>query len=125
MSGSDLRISNDRPSTTSGDVTTDWLVQEWSLAVPDQADARPGHARRPAAADDHPRARRLDEIAQVDLRPRRALRPDRHLRVTYDLPDGGARSSSPIRVGRAYLSFYAFAHGDDQATVRIVRARRL
>jgi hypothetical protein len=25
----------------------------------------------------------------------------------------------PIRVGRAYISFYAFAHGDDRATLTI------
>ena len=41
------------------------------------------------------------------------------VRITYDLPDGGPRSESLIRVGRAYVSFYVFAHGDDQATVRI------
>jgi hypothetical protein len=41
------------------------------------------------------------------------------VRITYDLPDGGPRSESLVRVGRAFISFFAFAHGDDQATVRI------
>jgi hypothetical protein len=116
---SDLAISNDRPSTTSGNVTTDWLIQEWSLAVPDQAEhvrVMRGDRRLPTTI----RERDGYDIVQVDLRPDVRFGQTADLRVTYDLPDGGARSSSPIRVGRAYLSFYAFAHGDDQATVRIV-----
>jgi hypothetical protein len=59
-----------------------------------------------------------DEV-RIDLRPDLASGQATNLRVTYDLPDGGARSESPVRVGQAYLSFYVFAHGDDQATVRI------
>jgi hypothetical protein len=41
-------------------------------------------------------------------------------RLQFDLPDGGARSKSSIRVGRAFAGFYGYAFGQDSADVRIV-----
>jgi hypothetical protein len=41
-------------------------------------------------------------------------------RLQFDLPDGGARSDSSIRVGRAFAGFYGYAFGEDSADVRIV-----
>jgi hypothetical protein len=41
-------------------------------------------------------------------------------RLQFDLPDGGARSKSSIRVGRAFAGFYGYAFGEDLANVRIV-----
>ena len=41
-------------------------------------------------------------------------------RVDYRLPDGGARSKSAIRVGRAFAGFYGYAFGEEAANVRIV-----
>jgi hypothetical protein len=40
--------------------------------------------------------------------------------IDYDLPDGGARSESHVRVGAAFATFVAYAFGDDRATVRVV-----
>lgn len=115
----DLRIENHKPSTTSGNVITSWIVRKWSIAVPDEA-------RNVRATRDGRRlpttVRERDGYDQVvfDLRPGVRYRQAADVRISYDLPDGGARSASRIRVGRAYLSFYAFAHGDDRSTVRIV-----
>ena len=114
----DIRIAYDRPSTISGGEVIGYVLTEWGMAVPDEATnvvATRGGARQRVTV------RERDGYDEVRI----ALRPDlpsgqtASLRVTYDLPDGGARSESPIRVGRAYVSFYVFAHGDDQATVRI------
>jgi hypothetical protein len=114
----DLRIRNDRPSTTSGGVTTDWVIQEWAVAVPDDATSvrvtRAGK-RLPTTI----RERDGYDHVTFDLQPDVPYGQTAAVRMTYDLPDGGPRSESLIRVGRAYVSFYAFAHGDDQATVRI------
>jgi hypothetical protein len=41
-------------------------------------------------------------------------------RLTYQLPDSGARSSSGLRVGQAYTGFYGFAYGEEEADVAIV-----
>jgi hypothetical protein len=41
-------------------------------------------------------------------------------RLDYQLPDGGARSKSTIRVGRAFAGFYGYAYGEEAASVRIV-----
>lgn len=41
-------------------------------------------------------------------------------RLDYQLPDGGARSKSSIRVGRAFAGFYGYAYGEEAASVRIV-----
>ncbi len=114
----ELRIRNDRPRTTVGGVSTDWVVQRWAIAVPDQAThvkvTRSG-ARLPTSV------RERDGFDQVvfDLRPDLPFGKTATVHISYDLPDGGARSASPIRVGRAYISFYAFAHGDDRATLTI------
>lgn len=114
----ELRIHNDRPRTTVGGVSTDWVVQRWAIAVPDQAThvkVTRGGARLPTTI------REQDGFDQVafDLRPDLPFSKTATVRISYDLPDGGARSASPIRVGRAYISFYAFAHGDDRATLTI------
>ena len=72
----DLRIRNDRPSTTSGGVTTDWLVQEWAIAVPDEAvDVRVTRAgkRQPTTI----RERDGYDHVTFDAAAGRALRPDR------------------------------------------------
>jgi hypothetical protein len=41
-------------------------------------------------------------------------------RLQFELPDGGARSDSSIRVGRAFAGFYGYAFGEESADVRIV-----
>jgi hypothetical protein len=114
----DLRIRNARPSTTRAGVTTDWIIKEWAIAIPDEAT----HVRVTRGGAPQPTTvRERDGYDQVtfDLRPDVAFGKTAAVRITYDLPDGGARSNSPIRIGRAYISFYAFAHGDDHATLRI------
>ncbi|MFI5292310.1 MAG: hypothetical protein ACHQ02_05555 [Candidatus Limnocylindrales bacterium] len=113
-----LRIRNDRPRTTVGGVSTDWVVQRWAIAVPDQA-THVKVTRDGARLSTTIRERDgFDQVA-FDLRPDLPFGKTATVRISYDLPDGGARSASPIRVGRAYISFYAFAHGDDRATLTI------
>ena len=115
----ELRIKNVQPDTISGGQTTVWSVVEWQMAVPDEAT----HVRVTRGGERLPTTilerNGFDEI-RFDIRPRVPYGRTATVHITYDLPDGGARSSSPIRVGRAYVSFYAFAHGDDQATMRVV-----
>jgi hypothetical protein len=41
-------------------------------------------------------------------------------RLQFELPDGGARSDSSIRVGRAFAGFYGYAFGEEASNVRIV-----
>ena len=80
--------------------------------------ARQGHARRGRLPTTIRERDGFDQVA-FDLRPDLPFGKTATVRISYDLPDGGARSASPIRVGRAYISFYAFAHGDDRATLTI------
>jgi hypothetical protein len=44
----------------------------------------------------------------------------RHIFVTYQLPSGAPRSSSSVRVNRAFASFCVAGMGDDGGTVRVV-----
>ncbi|HEY2916474.1 MAG TPA: hypothetical protein VGI98_04585 [Candidatus Limnocylindrales bacterium] len=44
----------------------------------------------------------------------------RHIRVTYQIPTGTPRSSSPFRVNPAYASFCVIAMGDDGGSARVV-----
>ena len=115
----DLRITNRQPDTIEGGVTTRWSVDRWQIYVPDEATnvrVTQGGTRQRTTI------RERDGYDEVDfrLRPRVPYGTTAAVRITYDLPDGGARSESPIRVGRAFVSFYALAHGDDQAVMRIV-----
>ena len=114
----DVHLAYDRPDSTSGGRVISYVLTAWSMAVPDQATnvvATRNGSRQPVSVRERDG---FDEV-RIDLRPHLASGHETTLRVTYDLPDGGARSSSPVRVGRAYISFYVFAHGDDEATVRI------
>ncbi|HET7676931.1 MAG TPA: hypothetical protein VFK38_03695 [Candidatus Limnocylindrales bacterium] len=41
------------------------------------------------------------------------------VRLDFDLPDGGTRSESKVRVGTAFAAFHAYAFGEERAAVRI------
>ena len=115
----DLRIRNDTPDRRQGDVILRTSLKGWGIAVQDQAvDVRATSAGQRLATD--VRDRGDFKTVKFDLRPRLSYGQTAAVRVDYDLPDGGPRSSSPIRVGRAFATFVAFAHGDDRATVKIV-----
>jgi hypothetical protein len=73
----ELRIHNDRPRTTIGGVVTDWVVQRWAIAVPDQAThvkVTRGGVRLPTTI------RERDGLRPGRLRPAPgpALQQDRH-----------------------------------------------
>ncbi|HEX5465411.1 MAG TPA: hypothetical protein VFW92_01920 [Candidatus Limnocylindrales bacterium] len=42
-----------------------------------------------------------------------------HFTVTYELPDGGPRTSGLIRIGPAVAAFYAWSYGADEASVTV------
>ncbi|HEY7524543.1 MAG TPA: hypothetical protein VH720_12910, partial [Candidatus Limnocylindrales bacterium] len=59
--------------------------------------------------------------ARVRLAAELGYRETARVRLSYDLPGGAPRSASEIRVGAAFATFYAWAHGDDgRSSVRIV-----
>jgi len=115
----ELRIKNTTPNRVSGNVTTQIYYAEWGIGVQDEATnvrvTRGGSRLRASVKQEEGY-----KLVRFDLGPNLFYGQTAPIRVDYDLPDGGARSESPIRVGSAFTTFYAYAHGDDRASVRIV-----
>lgn len=114
----DIRATNLAESTTSGGVITRYFYRELHLALQPEATRVRATSGGAALAIDLTRRRGYRELA-VRLRADLLYRQTVRVRVTYDLPGGAPRSTSDIRVGRAYATFYAWVHGD-VASVRIV-----
>ena len=51
-------------------------------------------------------------ILEVTFRNGLFYRQTTKVRVTFDLPGGAPRSTSPVRVGSAFATFVAWAFGD-------------
>ena len=68
-------------------------------------------------------ARRGFRVVEVSFGTRVFQGQSVRFRLEYDLRDGGARSRSLIRVGRAFAGFYAYAYGEERGEVRIVLPR--
>ena len=114
----DVTARNTSPSTTSGDIITDYLFDGIHLALQPEA----VHAR--ATQDGQALATATDArngSVQLALTFRAKLHfgQTARVRVTYDLPGGKPRSKSDIRVGAAFATFYAWVNGD-RASIRIV-----
>ncbi len=114
----DLRATNLAESTTSGGVITRYFYRELHLALQPEATRVRATSDGAALATDLTRRRGYQELA-VRLRSNLLYRQAVRVRVTYDLPGGAPRSTSDIRVGRAYATFHAWVNGD-VASVRIV-----
>ncbi len=111
----DITVTNLKPDTS----TTIFYYNTLGYAV--QARARSVKATSNGAAL-NTRSVAKDVFTEVTIRiPNLYHNRTRKVRLTYDLPGGEPRSTSPIRVGRAHAEFSAWAWGDpDRADVRIV-----
>ena len=114
----DMRITNTMPNRTVGYTTTRYFFTGWSIGV--QPEATGVRATRDGARlATTVQSKKGYRLLRFDFGPLLFYRQTAVVRIDYDLPDGGARSDSPIRVGSAFVTFAAWAHGDDRATVRI------
>jgi hypothetical protein len=102
-----IRVQNDKPDSATyryywRDIT--WQVQ------PDASAIQARDATGPLAATTAPR----DGFDDVTIHLRRDLLfgDAANLTLAFDLPDGGPRSASAIRVGAAFAAFDAWAWGD-------------
>ncbi|MEW5991377.1 MAG: hypothetical protein AB1736_08555 [Chloroflexota bacterium] len=102
-----VTLRNDKPSDASFDYywrDISWFVQAEATRITAR-DASGGLAVTP---------RQRDGYIEVELRLRRNLLFGQSVTVTiaWDLPTGGPRSSSSIRVGPAFVAFELWASGD-------------
>lgn len=115
----DVTATNNAPNTTSGGGTTfvhffDDIVL---AAQPEATRVRATSGGSALSASVSPR-QGFDELA-IHLARSLYYHQTVRFRVAYDLPGGAPRSSSSVRVGRAYVTFVAWANGD-VGSVRIV-----
>jgi len=115
----DVSATNLKPNTA----TKYFYYDKLSFGI--QAEARSVKAtqggRRLAVS-----TRSSDGYRQIEIKtPRLLFRQTNKTRITFDLPSGEPRSTSPIRVGRAHVAFTAWVWGDPGlADVRIVMPRQ-
>ena len=113
-----LKVKNTKPNLETTYSTIRYYYSAWSIAVQDEA--RDVHAsRKGAAAPVSVRQKSGYKLVVVTLSPALFYGQTATLDIDFDLPDGGARSASQVRVGAAFATFVAFAFGDDRATVRV------
>jgi hypothetical protein len=113
-----LKVKNTKPNLVTGSGTIRYYYQAWTIAVQDEA--RHVHASRNGTATGvSVRQKPGYKLVVVSISPAIYFGSTATLRIDYDLPDGGARSTSQVRVGAAFATFVAYAFGDDQATVKV------
>lgn len=108
---------NTKPNRTSGGIVTRYFYDGARLAIHPEAKnvaARDGPTRLTTTVDPAEGYRVLD----VRFRSSLFFGQTTTVRVTYDLPSGAPRSASDIRVGTAFITFVAWAFGD-QASVKV------
>jgi len=114
-----LSVENTKPDLTTISGTTRYYYPSWSIAV--QQEARHVRATRDGEATVVTVQQRSGyKLVLVTIAPAIFLGSTAMLVIDYDLPDGGARADSQVRVGEAFATFVAYAHGDDRATVRVI-----
>ena len=116
----DVTATNETPGGREGDEIVDYYFDEIILGLPEEAVA----LRARAGQQELRTTLEPDEgyqLLTVRLPRNLLFRQTQELRVVFDLPGGEPRSSSAIRVGQAFASFYAWAYGDPAiGDVRIV-----
>jgi hypothetical protein len=110
-----ITATNEKPDTA----TTVYYYDSITFALPLEATAI--RATSNGSKLEVTTAKR-DEFRRVTIHiPKLYHGKTRTIRQTFDLPSGKPRSASPIRVGKAYASFEAWAWGDPgHGDVRIV-----
>ena len=111
-----IRLQNDKPSTAVYYYfwrAISWTVQREAtkVAVRDASGALKVSVAKKATYQD------LSITLRRDLLYKQTAR----ITLTYDLPDGGARSGSRVHVGTAFVAFEAWAWGDDDQGSVVVR----
>ncbi|MFI5253893.1 MAG: hypothetical protein ACHQ15_00325 [Candidatus Limnocylindrales bacterium] len=114
-----LSVRNTKPDSFSTSGAIRYYFNAWGIAVQDEA-SHVRATRNGAAAHVAIRQRTGYKLVEVSISPAIFYGATANLAIAYDLPDGGARSSSQVRVGAAFATFVAYAFGDDQATVKVV-----
>jgi hypothetical protein len=116
----DVRATNEKPDAVTTIGRTRYYYTEVVLPVQDEA---VGIAARDSRGSLRTTTAQRDGYKLVTIRFRSAIyyRESAALTLAYDLPGGAPRSPGDIRVGRAFVSFYLWAFGDDgQGSVRAV-----
>lgn len=114
----DLTATNTKPNTTAGGTTTRYYYEGATIAIHGEASgvrATSGGSRLATSLDP-------DDgftVLEIDFRRDLFYKQSAAIRITYDLPGGAPRSTSDIRVGPAFATFYAWAFGDS-GDVRIL-----
>ena len=114
-----LSVRNTKPDLVGAGGTTRYYYRSWSIAVQDEA-RRVRATRDGVAAPVTIRQRAGYKLVEVAIVPAVYEGQTATLLIDFDLPDGGARSDSRVRVGAAFATFVAYAYGDDRATVQVV-----
>jgi hypothetical protein len=116
----DIEATNLKPNKVTATTITRYFYRELVFAIHREASrirATQAGKRLQVTTD------RRDTYLQARIRLASDLeyRETTRVRLSYDLAGGAPRSASEIRVGVAFATFYAWAHGDDRlSSVRIV-----
>jgi hypothetical protein len=117
-----LSVRNSTPNRITSDGTTRYYYDAWSIAVQDEA-AHLRVSRGGVTVTPTIKQKQGYRLVMLPIEPAIFFGSTARLSIDYELPDGGARSDSQVRVGAAFLTFVAYAFGDDTATVRVVVPR--
>jgi hypothetical protein len=124
-------ITNQKPSTSSGYVTTRYYFDQFAVLLPDEAAdvvVSDGAGRILDAADAY---EEIDDegtegrVLTIALPRRIFYRGEQAIVVSFHLPGGEPRSESMVRANPAYAAFAAWAWGDpdlSSVTIRIPTA---
>jgi hypothetical protein len=115
-----VRATNLKPNLETETTITRYYYRELSFALHPEA-TRVRATQDGVVLGVDIRGGRTFARATVQLASQLDYRETARLEVRYDLPGGQPRSRSDIRVGVAFATFYAWAHGDDGLSrVRVV-----
>ena len=112
-----VTVRNEKPNSAEGGAVTRYYYDAVNLGV--QPEGTRFRATQGGVAVPVKVVRRDDyKLVTVGLRSNLYFRDQATVRLTFELPGGTPRSNSDVRVGRAFVTFLAWAFGDS-GTVRI------
>jgi hypothetical protein len=117
----DLTATNLKPNTVRGNIVTSYYWDRLTFGIHDQAASiRATSSGRRLTVSNEP----ADGYRELTVRLANQLtyRETQRIRVQFDLPGGAPRSDSPIRVGSAFATFYAWTWGNpgrSSVTIRL------
>lgn len=107
----DVTVTNLKPDRVQGNLVTSYFWDRLAFGIHGEA----GAVRATGSGRTLTVTREAEDgyaSLTVRLANRLDYRETHRFRIQYDLPGGEPRSFSPIRVGNAFASFYAWAWGD-------------